>query len=568
MSGFEVIGVVLGVIPLIISALDSYKVTRQKIKFIVKKELLLNQLIQSLEEQRFFFMTDICLALGGIDLEEKQIIALIDEQGSNLFQNPEVADALKEYLGEGFMLYTNAVARCQCILSDIVANISGLVSTNQWNRNDLSAILQAQPRKNGQFEFTKRIKFSVRKEDLQRQIYELDESTKTLSRLRDHSIARQNVTTQPRSRAITRFTAALNIVQNYAQCLYSAVSYGCIAGCHPEHEARLFLQTRWPEMDQKYPKSLKMTAVSFTLTFSPRPIPLDPSFARKKYEVKVLEEDLDNFGDGLKPNDASPPVVKLNPPSSTGHPNLSPQQIEDLCQSLYRAYESRQGLHLYLSRCAKLCYYSDSTNPGIEMSINNELTCDTLSLADILYMMQDPKPSTPKWTINQQMALAFKITSSIMQLHSTPWLKAPLTSSSIRFMSHSLGFRNTPQPFIVSIFPTQTRTTSPWTAKTSLLELGIMLLEIWHMESIDYYASRRNLQINDSYGTRYEIAKNWLNFSDDNMLPFYLELVTRCIECTFATTTATPEWSDSILRKSVCEHVVKPLWENCPQKLW
>ncbi|KAJ6186614.1 hypothetical protein N7519_007915 [Penicillium mononematosum] len=100
MSGLEVIGVVLGTIPLIISALDSYK-------------------------------TEICLALKKTHLEEKQIITLIDEQGFNLFQNSEVADSLKEYLGEDFVLYTNAVARCQHILNDIVANISGLVSTLQ-----------------------------------------------------------------------------------------------------------------------------------------------------------------------------------------------------------------------------------------------------------------------------------------------------------------------------------------------------------------------------------------------------------------------------------------------------
>lgn len=86
-----------------------------------KKELLLNQLIESLEEQKLCLQTDICLALKGAYLEEKQIIALIDEWGLNLFQDPEISDALKEYLGEGFTLYIIAVARCEHILSDIVA---------------------------------------------------------------------------------------------------------------------------------------------------------------------------------------------------------------------------------------------------------------------------------------------------------------------------------------------------------------------------------------------------------------------------------------------------------------
>lgn len=260
--------------------------------------------------------------------------------------------------------------------------------------------------------------------------------------------------------------------------------------------------------------------------------------------------------------------MQLNLPSPAKHPSPSPRQIEDLCQSLYRAYESRQSIDLYLSRCAKLCYCSGSADPGLHININDEVHYDTLTLRDVLFMMQDSKSTTPKWTINQRMALSFNITSSIMQLHSTPWLASPLTSSSIGFMSDSLKFANIPQPFIATAFPTQNRTTSPCTAKASLLELGIMLLEIWHIKSIDYYASEMNLPMNDSYGTRYEIARKWLNFSEDNMLPFYLELVTRCIECTFATSSATPNWGDFTFRKSVCEYVLKPLRENCPPKLW
>jgi hypothetical protein len=51
-------------------------------------------------------------------------------------------------------------------------------------------------------------------------------------------------------------------------------------------------------MVKKHAKSLKKTAVSFILIFSPHPIPLRPSFLYNKYEVKVLEEDLEHFYDG------------------------------------------------------------------------------------------------------------------------------------------------------------------------------------------------------------------------------------------------------------------------------
>lgn len=131
MSGFEVVGVVLGAIPLIISAIDYYKVTSQKIKFMTKKELLLNRLIQSLEEQKFLLDSEIRLALQGTHLEEEDIIGLISQQGLNPFQDPKAADSLKEHLGEAFPLYKNAVSRCEDNLKAIIANISGLKSTSQ-----------------------------------------------------------------------------------------------------------------------------------------------------------------------------------------------------------------------------------------------------------------------------------------------------------------------------------------------------------------------------------------------------------------------------------------------------
>jgi hypothetical protein len=131
MSGFEIVGVVLGAIPLIISAINCYKTTSQKIKFMTKKELLLNRLIQSLEEQKFLLDNEIRLALQGTHLDEEEIIALIARQGLNPFQDPEIADSLKDHLGEAFPLYKKAVSRCEDNLKAIIANISGLSSASQ-----------------------------------------------------------------------------------------------------------------------------------------------------------------------------------------------------------------------------------------------------------------------------------------------------------------------------------------------------------------------------------------------------------------------------------------------------
>jgi hypothetical protein len=157
-------------------------------------------------------------------------------------------------------------------------------------------LIQAHPMKNGKYELTKKIRFSLQKDDLEKQIRDLNDTTAMLRRIRETSASKTEVTLQSTSRTITKFTSALSTVQNYAHRLYSAISAGYVMDCHPEHETRLFLQSRSALMDKKKKRaSLKKTAVSFTMAFSPNDIaPGSRSFY--KTDVKVLdgEEEMDS----------------------------------------------------------------------------------------------------------------------------------------------------------------------------------------------------------------------------------------------------------------------------------
>ena len=175
------------------------------------------------------------------------------------------------------------------------------------------------------------------------------------------------------------------------------------------------------------------------------------------------------------------------------------------------------------------------------------------------------------------MVLSFNVASSIVQLNSTPWLHLPLTSRSIYFgRSDKLAARTAagkaqksdhmPQPFIVHNFTTGCAGSSKSIcAKRSLIELGIVLLELWHIRTVESYASEAELKLDNSLGSRYEVARAWLDSSTDDILLFYFDLVTRCVECTFATNGPMPDWKDVAFRKSVCEYVLKPLWDNCAE---
>lgn len=129
MSGFEIVGVILGAIPLLISAIEKYKATSQRLKYFKYKEPYIAQLIQSLEDQKFFLESDLYIPLNSTNLEEDQINNVIRQANPDLFRDIEISQALREYLGDGYAPYQRAVTRCHQILVEIASNINGLAST-------------------------------------------------------------------------------------------------------------------------------------------------------------------------------------------------------------------------------------------------------------------------------------------------------------------------------------------------------------------------------------------------------------------------------------------------------
>lgn len=124
MSGFEVCGVVLGVIPLVISALEHYKAGKGVAAALVKWRGLLDTLIFRLKDQRIFFYLDILELLrnagvaqseDGIDLTAEQCVAVLRDR-----QNGE---EFREYLGLLHDPFLEILSRYELCLKTIVAKI-------------------------------------------------------------------------------------------------------------------------------------------------------------------------------------------------------------------------------------------------------------------------------------------------------------------------------------------------------------------------------------------------------------------------------------------------------------
>ena len=247
-------------------------------------------------------------------------------------------------------------------------------------------------------------------------------------------------------------------------------------------------------------------------------------------------------------------------------------EVQDLCLSLDHAQQASAALKLYLSQRGVLssCHIPRAHSRVIHL---DNCTQEAVSLEQILLRKMNSGLITGMWSPIQRMTLSFSIASSLLQLCSTPWIAESLSKQNIFFWRHKIRpmaggeilHVDTGHPFIIKKFSTtltgcQIHRSD---ARKQLLSLGILLLEIGHERSFESWTSVHGFTLTETYGSRYDAASAWLNDPTGTLLSPHYNAAARCIECTFRTRSAIPDWEDLDFRKSVCELVIKPLWDNC-----
>ena len=242
--------------------------------------------------------------------------------------------------------------------------------------------------------------------------------------------------------------------------------------------------------------------------------------------------------------------------------------IDSICASLLQVAQTSWPLSFYLSPdrrlrhaltgATKLSATSNLKNPHGHLSHRNSVT------------LQEIITHKTKFDLRDRILVAFVLVSSQLQLHSTPWLPDFWSKDILRFPC-----TNDPQTSEISVIyscPFVQRhfsdTATPQeqslsNAKRALLELGILLLEIWKQQTFTEYAFTIGKEIDEGYGLRYEVAKRWLDESEQQLLPPYAGIISRCIECNIANTSLKYDWQDEMLRQSICEDLLKPLHALC-----
>lgn len=221
-----------------------------------------------------------------------------------------------------------------------------------------------------------------------------------------------------------------------------------------------------------------------------------------------------------------PPVTITTAPN-VAHP---PSRIRSICEHAWRARGERRLLSLELTTCSSLdIVHKDD---GLPHSYDR-----SISLAD--FLMRAAGDEDVRFSMNDQALLGLNIASSVLQLRPTMWCREPWNSTTIKF---PVGTANGARPVLDTpyleqyIEPAMTGRqgmVSPEltieTLRSSLLELAILLLEIFNHRSIANWAARNGHGETTTSSGRELVAELWATESQAKLLEGYHDAVAACL---------------------------------------
>lgn len=247
-------------------------------------------------------------------------------------------------------------------------------------------------------------------------------------------------------------------------------------------------------------------------------------------------------------------------------------KIEDLCAALKQYEGSAQDQpvkgHLgYLPGDENLChtiYHSHDRKPS-----SAEIQ-DSITVAELLN--QQPPWGSQDIKRPQRLEIALVMAKVVLQLHSCPWLKDDWTKEDIYFFrdrqgkiyldSMALTSKFYPVKLSTSLEPLASAMSHPSRKRTksSLLSLGVLILEMWFNKSIEscYFGDRfLGPDGKENEFTRFNTTQKWQEQALEEGGIDFDSLTYRCVYGDFGA--AKQDLNDEWLRKAVYQEVVQPL---------
>ncbi|KAK6824639.1 hypothetical protein PG987_012133 [Apiospora arundinis] len=553
MSGFEIAGVVLGAIPLLISALEHYKSGKSTVATLVQWQGQLDTLLFRLKNQKLSFFFDILELLRSANVEDVIDNPEITEtECLQVLSNAKTGAHLQDYLGQHYDAFIEILGRYESCLKLIARKLKHIRRLPDVAKDDLGALLVANSCGKGGFAFHERISFSIEKGRLTQLIQDLNEDRLSLKTIIKGMRSQQEHTTKEPTKDSHKLATLLGQVQVHAQSLFSAVCKSCECSCASRHRVLLQLHNRIPPSKVRKDTSRKKANYA--------------TFKLALHMGDVLQEAIVEAGtriassQGVK-SDTSQTVKPVNPSMHLSAPSivvtqhsttLIYPQSESMTICAFASQAKTQGSILHLTLNSNCLGFLTG---GSE---NQTIVGNSVSLEEVLRRGSDDEDA--RMTYKEQTLLALDIACSIVQLRETLWLDAPLTSHILKVITHKRKNTFNTKPFIEQTPLSTTPSSGGPDPETVLRELAILLLELWHHRPLETWCAKTDgIEIATSEG-RLAAAIRWMKATSERLPPHYLDAIEQCIGICCGRRRS---WNDIEFLRLYCENVIMPLQESC-----
>ncbi|KAI1131065.1 hypothetical protein F5Y10DRAFT_234180, partial [Nemania abortiva] len=526
MSGLEVAGVVLGVIPLVISALEHYKASKGVLAAFFKYKGRLDTLIFKLKMQRCFLHLHLIDLLKGAGVDSAVKGDLTEEECIRVLRNSENEQVVREYLGVVYNIFLEILRRYEACLTVLTEKLARIYRPTDAQVTVLADLLVANSA--GSLTFGKRVRFTIEEKIISDLAEELKEDRLSLKDIVQAMHTRTERNPRRLSYKASLLGEKLEKVRENVMPLFNAICRGCTCKC-PKHRIRMRLDSRSrpePELQKALKKEKAEAEVIFDLMFD-QGVHFYRTIVRARQKTSATSSPLARQGNGKV--QFAPSITITGDANEVYHDSIQEKAVTDLCDASCRARMSSYILQLELINHNLLYDNIKPILPGTHKEYPDSELLD-------LFLRKGHQNYDLRMSPKQQTLLALDIASSVLQLRQTCWLDLDFRSTSMHLLLHENGSEEMlgPALFIERIVHTSkilnntTMTQAP-EPKTTLLELAIVLLEIWHHQPLDTCFGKLGIDVADTFETRRIAAIRWLEKTSSRLPLQHLAAVEQCL---------------------------------------
>jgi hypothetical protein len=454
----EIVGVILGSLPLIISAVEHYTDLVQTVSRAVRYKTELKSLKHDLDAESMIFLDTLERVLDGL-ISARQLEDLLNDPSSELWKDKRLNEKLEDRLGRSYSVYLETVVR----MLDTIQQFNERLDIDEHGKvrwTESTGLKLA----------LKRAGFSLRKRNFDDLVDQLQKHNRHLEKFTNRSIE------SAPSRQKRKVSRKFQLLGSYAKSAFNALESSFQCGCQGpgEHTALFGLTTPPPPPRMKLQSTIKQRKAEFHVVISGKFFDNDQAQDRTLtwQEVSLITDDSSDL-----PHEAMPQAVIAMSVTSTAN-KLSALSIgqktsfsgNKLAQGSAPAprkqvafahtpstfiQSTQPSTHVadvqkHISSICKTissppnCNYPDSLGyildqnckflfcPRERSSNTRNKLWSTVSLGHVIH--NQDLGLVPQLTPWDRLSLAAKLASAVLQLHASPWLQSTWNTNDVLFL--------------------------------------------------------------------------------------------------------------------------------------